>query len=141
MNITATPHDHPEVVQLAYATDSTFLDGAPVVYTAANGTVAEGGADPASILGFTLSPAGGEVEAGTTLIAKAANGKRFWFACATDPVAGDDGKSYGLVKDADGVWLVDRAETVNTRVQVHQVDLIRKMLLVSVLAANVQVAP
>ncbi len=141
MKITATPHDPPEVIQLPYLDGSTFLDGAPVVFSTAAGTVSEAGADPASILGFTLSPAGGEVEEGTTLIARAVNQHRFWFQCGSDPVAADEGKSYGLVKDADGVWLVDRTETVNTRVQVHQVDLIRKMLLVSVLAANVQVAP
>lgn len=117
----------------------TFKLGAAVVLTAQ--LIVECGADPASILGFAQHAAGKNIPATKDLVAVASEGQKFWMAAGTAYVAADIGVSFGIVKDANGIWVVDRTETVNTRVYLHYVDLERQLALVSVLAANRQAAP
>lgn len=117
----------------------TFKHGAAVVLTAQ--VIVECGADPAAILGFAQHAATKNIPATKDLIAVASEGQKFWMAAGTALVAADIGVLYGIVKDANGIWVIDRTETVNTRVYLHYVDLERQLALVSVLAANRQAAP
>jgi hypothetical protein len=56
------------------------------------------------------------------------------------PVKADMGASYGLTKDADGYWYVDKAKTTTSaRVYVHNIDTERNLVEVSVLIANRQI--
>lgn len=120
----------------------TFTEGAFVVL---DGTpeVTECGADPASILGIALhaNPAVGDWNYREVLVAKATEDARFWLQGDDDPVAANVGTSMSIAVDGDGIWYVDGTDAVNTRVYVHEVDLVRKLYKVSVLAANRQVAP
>ena len=129
--------------------------GAAVVLDATP-ELTECGADPLVILGFAEEPvfAGDRAgdRKGTTTgnlagfslgasVAIAEEGRKFWLDGDNDPVAGDVNQSYGIAVDGDGVWYVDGTDAVNQRVYVHDVDLDTKRYLVSVLAANRQVAP
>lgn len=122
------------------AAAQTFKLGAIVLLDASEDII-EAGADPASILGFAAHPAGKNIPATKDLVWVASEGQKFWMASSTDPVKADINQNYGVLKDADGIWIVDKAETVSTRIHTHMVDLDRKLMLVSVLAANRQAAP
>lgn len=54
------------------------------------------------------------------------------------PLATDRNVAYGIARDAAGVWTVDTADVVNTRVHVVDVDLARNLFFVKVLAAHRQ---
>ena len=125
---------------LPLAAAQTFKTGAAVVLDGSRNIV-ECGADPASIYGFSLHEAGKDPQDSTKVIVmKAFEGQKFWMAASSDPVdATHRGVSYGLAKDADGIWYVDFTDTTATRVYVHRVDVDRKMVEVSVLAANRQI--
>lgn len=125
--------------QYTEAAAQSFKLGAAVFLVA--GLVTECGADPASILGFASHPAGKGLPATVDLVEVASEGQKYWMAATSAPVAGDVNTLYGIVKDANGIWIVDKTDVVNTRVYVHYVDLDRGLLLVSVLAANRQAAP
>ena len=137
---------HRDAEYLPVDAAATFKVGAAVVLDAQK-ELTECGADPASIYGFSLT----EVNAGVSkdpqdttkaLVMKAIEGEKFWMAASSDPVeATHRNNSYGLAKDADGIWYVDFTDTVATRVYVHRVDVDRKMVEVSVLAANRQLPP
>lgn len=133
-------------IYLPVKNNQTFKEGAFVVL---DGTpeVNECGADPASIYGIA---SGGCASAGVTrdpqdttkvIVHKAFEGQKFWMDGSSNPAITDVGVSYGIAKDADGYWYVDKTDAVNTRVYVHQVDLDMNRFLVSILAANRQVAP
>lgn len=116
----------------------TFKLGAAVVITA--GLVVECGADPALILGFACHDATKNLPATDDLVAIAEEGKKFWCSyVGGTPVLLTD---YGLTKQADGIWALDVAKTgASARLEVHKVDTERSLALVSVLAANRQLAP
>lgn len=126
--------------EMTLAGAQTFKMGAAVLMDA-NEDIAECGADPAAIRGFAACPAGTHFPATKILVWKASEGQKFYMAGTSAPVKADINQSYGIVKDADGIWVVDKTEAVNTRVYVHQIDTDRNLFLVSVLAANRQVAP
>lgn len=117
----------------------SFKLGAAVVLAA--GLVTECGADPASILGFVQHPATKNIPATDDLVAVASEGQKFWMGSSTALVAGDINTLYGIVKDANGIWVIDKTDVVNTRLYMHYIDLERQLALVSVLAANRQAAP
>lgn len=125
--------------QYTDAAAQSYKQGALVVLT--NNEITECGADPASIFGYAAGPAGKHPEGPlVTTIGKLGSGQKAWFpVSAAVTVAANQDKSYGVVKDADGIWCVDIAETVNTRVFVHTVDEAKQMVLISVLVANRQV--
>ena len=127
-------------IQLPLAAGQTFKTGSFVVYTA--GAIQECGADPASIYGISTGVAGmNPVDPAKCIVYKAFEGQKFWMQASSDPAAANRGVSYGVAKDADGIWYVDFTDTVATRVYVHDVDTDTKRVLVSVLEANRQVAP
>ena len=118
----------------------TFKLGAAVLLNGSQ-NIAECGADPAAILGFAAHPATKNIPATKDLVWKASEGQKFLMAGTSNPVKANIGQSYGIVKDANGIWIVDITDTVATRLYVHNVDLDRNLFLVSVLAANRQAAP
>ena len=126
--------------QHSLAAAQTFKLGAAVLLDASEDII-EAGADPALIRGFAAEPAGKDPEGALKILVYAADqGEKFWMSGDNNPVKADINQSYGIVKDADGIWTVDGTEVVNTRVYVHQVDLDRNLYLVSVLEANRQAA-
>ena len=54
------------------------------------------------------------------------------------PVEGDVGEEYGLAMNADGQWMLDLDETVNTWFEVTDVSIPRGLFFVKVLAARIQ---
>jgi hypothetical protein len=126
---------------LPLAAAQTFKLGALVLLDG-SANVTECGADPATIYGIAAHDAGKDPQDATKVILyKLFEGQKFWMQCSADPVAANRGISYGVAKDADGVWYVDFTDTVATRVYVHDVDTATKRVLVSVLAANRQTPP
>lgn len=135
------------IVQYDINVATTFRKGAAVVLDAGE-EVVECGADPALILGFAAEPAIAsplfgrkDPEVGKVLVCVAEEGRRFWMDGSSAPAAnGDDiNQSYGIAKDADGDWYVDKTDVVATRVYVHNVDYDRNLYEVSVLEANRQI--
>ena len=118
----------------------SFKLGAAVVLDASQ-FVTECGADPASLIGFAAHPAGKGLPSTKDLVYVASEGQKFWMSGTSNPVYADTNKLYGIVKDANGIWTVDKTDVVNTRVYIHAVDLDRNLYLASVLAANRQAAP
>lgn len=120
----------------------TFKLGAAVLLTA--NLIVECGADPAAILGFAQYNATKDVPITKSKVAVASESQKFWMAplAGQTLVAADIGVSYGITKDADSVWKVDRTKTAGSaRLYLHYVDLERNQALISVLAANRQAAP
>lgn len=112
-------------VERSLASGAAFEDGA-LLLVDANGAYAECAADPAAIAAVAASGAGASTAIGNIF------GKREFppgkmqgytikdktFSAryvGTLPAA--DGGSYGVVRDTDGFWKVDFAETVNTRLK------------------------
>lgn len=131
-----------DAMRLTLAAAQTFLRGALVVLDGSK-NVTECGADPASIYGVALEPAGLNPEGALLCtVGKAYDGQKFWASCTSAPTkAANENKPFGVVKGADGTWVVDLTETVNTRVYIHQVDEDTQRVLFSILEANRQIAP
>lgn len=129
-------------IQLTDAAAQSYLQGA-FVYLDGSGNVNECGADPIQIYGVACGPAGKHPEGTTvTTISKAEGFTKFWMQCATTPSAANQSNSYGITKDANGIWNVDLAKTDpgQTRVFVEQVDTSgTNMVLVHVLDAYRQI--
>ena len=115
---------------------ATFVEGAAVLLS--GGEVEECGADPAAILGFALHDAGALPNETRVLVALATAEATFWLQGTANPALTDIGAKYGIAKHADGEWVLDKAEAVNTRLSVEDVDLTRNLYEVRVLAANRQ---
>lgn len=129
--------------QLTDAATQTYKQGACVVLDGSQ-NVTECGADPVLIYGIAGGPAGLHPEGSTkTTITKLGNGQKAWFpfSVSTPTKALYENLPFGLVKDSDGIWTIDVADDINTRVFVHQVDEDTKMGYCSVLQANRQIAP
>lgn len=120
------------------ASGQTFLEGAAVVL--ANGEVSECSADPATVLGFALHDAGADPFNTKILVAVAKAHSTFFIEGDRAPTAADIGDVYGIAKDVDGIWHLDTTDTSNTRVEVVDVDLVRGLFEVEILAANRQFA-
>jgi len=132
-------------IELPIKTGETFITGA-AVYRDVNGDVNECGVNPASIYGFSNGVAGKyPVNSARGTFAKAMEDAKFWAQCSIDPVeATHSGNTYGITKDADGIWYVDFTKVAgsgNDRVYVHRVDVDTKKAEFSVLEAYRQVAP
>lgn len=119
------------------AAGASFLEGALVLLDA-NGDVAECGADPALILGVALHDAGADPHVSEMLVAVARADSTFVFQGSADPVQADEGDAYGVVKDGDGIWTLDKGEAVNTRLRIEKVYIDRKQYECVILAANRQ---
>lgn len=135
----AYPNLRARIRRYPIATGQTFLEGA-FVYLDTNGDLVECGTDPATILGVALHDAGALPETTNCLVACAVDGHTYVMMGSSDPVQADEGIAYGIIKDADGIWTVDKTDTSNTRIRVEKVYTFasRNQFEVSVLAANVQ---
>lgn len=114
----------------------SFLEGAVVLIAA--GLVTEAAADPAAIAGFAAHAAGADPDPTKQLIYMAGEGSTFFIEGDRAPAITDIGVNYGLVKDADGIWIVDTTEVANTRITVEDVDLTRGLYEVTIIPANRQ---
>lgn len=119
----------PRIVTKPLAASQAFLEGALVLLDS-NFACAECGADPAAIAGVALSGCGAD-SSGFNILGKKEFPPGYMqiltlsaevpLSCAyvgTLPAA--DGGSYGVVKDTDGYWKLDFAET--TAAQFKLVD-------------------
>lgn len=109
---------------LAAAQD--FERGALVLRNA-DGNIAECGADPASIAGVALAAVADYAWQDDTFgkvsprVPVATADQEFRGTLLGTFAAADVGASYGVV-DSAGTWVVDKADAVNTRVQIVGVD-------------------
>lgn len=131
-----------ENMQQTDASAQTYKQGAMVFLDPANSfLVTECGADPVIIYGIACGPAGKHPEGAlVTTLSKLGTGQKAWmpFSVSSPTKALYQDREWGIAKDSDGVWVIDVADDLNTRVYVHQVDEDTKMGLVSVLQANRQ---
>lgn len=115
-----------EYLSYPVATGEDFTKGAPVVMS--GGEVSEGGADPASILGFATAGVADYSWQEDTFgyvskrVPVALSDMEFRGTLEGTFAAADVGTEYGLVEDASGFWVVDKTDTTNTRVVITGVD-------------------
>ena len=147
-------------VTRAYVADAaaTFIRGAAVLIDT-DGEIIECSADPTVILGFTaaanLSAPGYDAANSPTVITGRQNEVVVYlgestniFACrgvngGTDPVTPattNIGESYGILKDANGVWTLDLAETTVKSMTVVEIDVDQKIFYVKMVASRYQLA-
>lgn len=142
----------PRHRELPLAAGQAFLAGA-LLLRDANGAFAECGADPAVIAAVAESGAGPDTSGFNPLAVKgfppgymqgiAVQDEVIFRARYVGALPAADGGSYGVVKDADGLWKVDFNEVVNTRLKLlgrltNSPENVAEVL-VAFLAANVQV--
>jgi hypothetical protein len=96
------------------------------------------GLDPTPIFGLALEDAEDVLHEGEILVCKADNKVKYAMQGFRVPQAGDKGKEYGIVKDSDGIWIVDTRDEVNTRLEVTNVHLNRDLYICRVMAAHRQ---
>jgi hypothetical protein len=116
-----------------------FIEGAFVVVD--GGEVEECGENPALIAGVALFDAGNLPLEDMMSVAVAKSKATFILQGNVAPVQADEGESYGITKDSDGVWHVDKTKTgANARVRVERVFIgnNRDQYEVSVLPGNRQ---
>lgn len=140
-------------VERPVATGSDFNDGALLLVNASD-EFAECGADPAVIGAVAASGAGPDTDGFNRLGTRGfppGYAQAHWIGdeqpfsaeyVGTLPAAA--GGSYGVIRDSDGRWKVDFAETVATRVKLQSIKptaspINRPRVIVTFLAANVQV--
>lgn len=142
MRFPAYPNLRKEIRQYPLAAAQDFIEGAVVLITA--GEVSEAAADPLVILGVALHDAGALPDEDKVLVAIGLEGATFVMQGSAAPLPSDEGKEYGITKDADGVWHVDKAKTgAAARVVVEKVYIdgnMRDVYEVRFLAANRQIA-
>jgi hypothetical protein len=145
----------PQVQSVAYANGQTFTKGALLVDDT-NGNAVECGADPASIWGVALEDAGSKLGYGyanpsqTTVVTGRAQEVSMAVADrdtvfsgrgvngGTDPVLPLQthiGEPYGVVKVGSD-WVIDFAETVNTRLRIVDIRTEDNTFLFKFLEAN-----
>lgn len=133
------PQDHRKIIEYPMDSAAVFEKGAAVLL-ASDEEVEECGADPAAIRGFAAHPAAGrDILPTKCLVAVAESGCTFIGTGSSDPDNNDVNQLYGLAKDSDNIWYVDKTDTSNTRVEVVNVDLLRKLFIFTVLVANRQI--
>jgi hypothetical protein len=135
--LAAYPNVETRIREYPLPAGAAYLQGAAVVLNA-GGEAAECGADPALILGFALHAAGADPNTTRMLVALAHATGTFFIQGSSNPVAADKGDSYGIAKDGDGIWVLDKTDAVATRLLIVDVDLTRNLYEVRVLTANRQ---
>jgi hypothetical protein len=141
----------PRIVEKNLAAAQAFLEGALVLADASD-NYAECGADPASIAGVTVSPAGADASGFNRFAKKEFPPGKMQVIALTGIVfsaryigglPAANGASYGVVRDSDLYWKVDFTETVNTRLKLvdrrtNSPENIARVLVIF-LTANIQV--
>ena len=153
-NVGRLPTGTPNIVSYQYTAGQTFKAGALVVDIAA-GTISECGADPVSVLGVALEPAGGR-PGGSGIMGDpsyitggqrgevsvlVADGSEL-YSCrgingATDPATPavtNIGEQYGVVKSGDD-WCLDLAELAALVMEVVDIDVDQKIFFCKVIPA------
>lgn len=143
----------PRTVEKSVAAGAAFEKGA-LLLVDANGAYAECGADPAAIAAVAESdygtddtgfnPTGKKEFPPGYMQGTAVQGEVVFSAEYVGTLPAAEGGSFGVVRDTDGRWKVDFAETVNTRVKIVNLGwtespLNKKRVLVSFLPGNVQI--
>ena len=138
----------PSVLSMAYKTLETFVKGSVLIFD--TGEVVIGLVDPTPIVGVALedvdSKPGFEVGHDSQVIATTGRVQQVSVAIANDvttfsgagtraPVAADVGLEFGILNTA-GIWQVDPADVVNTRVVVTDVDLLQDIFFFKFLDAH-----
>lgn len=138
----------PSVLSMAYKTLETFVKGSVLIFD--TGEVVIGLVDPTPIVGVALedvaSKPGFEVGHQSQVIATTGRVQQVSVAIANDvttfsgagtraPLATDVGVEYGILNTA-GIWQVDPADAVNTRVVVTDVDLLQDIYFFKFLDAH-----
>jgi len=147
----------PDTQSMVYTTGQTFLSGAVLVYDGVTGKVIEGGADPTLIAGVSADKAAGKpgfsMSQDSSVVARTGTVEEVSVHKAnrqtefsgrmvnggTDPVTpvqADINKVYGLLKTAGNDWVVDQAETVNTRVEIVDIDVDSKIVFFKFMEAH-----
>jgi hypothetical protein len=136
--IPTIPQENRSIREYDIPPGEVFIDGAPMVLLA--GFAMECGADPAAILGFSTHPVNVLVpDPFKVLVAIAHRDSTFWMEGNVAPVQADIGAAYGITRDVDRVWHVDKAKGgADARVEVVSIDLVRNMYEVKVINANIQ---
>lgn len=131
----------PDVNRYELKTGESFVKGDLVTKDGSDIVSEVTGSDPTDLLGFAAEDAASVLETGYVLV-YTADTDVVWFAMqgTSAPVAGDVGQDYGIVRDSDDVWTVDKTDAVNTRVTVNDVDTVRNLFLVSIMSAHRQSA-
>lgn len=127
-------------IQLPMKAGETFKVGALVVIGASG--IEACTADPASVYGVAEEAAGlNPVDATKVLVQQATEEMRWWFPVVGTAAATDVGVLYAYAIDADGIGCVDLSDTGHDVFYVHQVDTVRNLVEVSIIAAVRQIAP
>jgi hypothetical protein len=144
-HVAAEYEAHTEVHEFPVSTvagEKAAKAGELMFYDTADQRLERCGADPALILGI--------FEAGDSDVARQLTpdnlvplrclkpGALVRMGSAVEPAQSHIGNSYGIVRDADGNWLVDTTDAVNTRVIVKKIDVDSGSFFVSFIAANLQ---
>ncbi len=113
----------PYIVQRAIAASQAWNKGALLVLDS-DGAFAECGADPEQVCAVALGPTGSDTSGFNILGQKAfppgymqaepVQGRKRFCAKYTGTLPAADGGEYGVVRDTDGLWKVDFAETTTT---------------------------
>jgi len=120
MRFPAYPNEGRTIREYPLSSYADFIQGAFVVID--SGEVDECGANPAAILGVALFDSGALPLVDKMSVAVAKAKSTFILQGNAAPVATDEGETYGITKDADGVWHVDKTKTgANARVFVERV--------------------
>ena len=134
---------HPTTRQYPLATGESPKAGDFVHLNASQAVVQTTAADPTPILGISEENVTGGVSPimkGQLLVTIFTNDVILAMEGARAPLLTDIGKSYGIARDAAGVWTVDHTDTTATRVLVVDVALNRNLYFVKILAAHRQLA-
>jgi hypothetical protein len=142
----------PRVVEHSLAEGEEFEHGA-LLLVDANGQYAEAGANPAAVAAVALSGAGPDTSGVNPLGTKgfppgyvqgvAISDETTFHAEYVGTLPAAPGGSYGVVKDADGRWKVNFADTANAKVKListkwTEAPLNKPRVLVTFLPGTVQ---
>jgi hypothetical protein len=154
---TGTPH----IQSMAYTTGQTFKIGALVINLGAGvGEIVECGADPAEVTGVAAEPAGSkpgfDAANSPTVVTGRAQEVSVMTANAEDIFAIDGSadagvtqltplvthlnESYGVAKDANGVWFLDTTEVAAKVFNIVDIDIDNKVFFVKFLQAVIAAA-
>ena len=135
----AIPHEGRTVARYTLASGQTPLEGGAVYLSSGELTVC--GADPAAVLGFAAHDYPGALALdpydGDMLVFVAKAGSTFWISGSTDPSDYSTvGGQYGAAHEATTeVTYLDLTEATALVFTVHDVDLTRKLYLVSIIGS------
>lgn len=138
---------HPVVKE--YPVDAaTSFDAHELVFFGTGDDIEVCGADPANIFGIALAPSTAKNlyynnitgEGNRLPVAILTPETIVGMASATTPSAANRTVSYGIVRVGTH-WLVDTSDVVNTRVQVHDIDVTNGIFYVKFDPANLQGEP